>query len=143
MKSIGIASDHAGFEYKGQLTAFLEGHGYSFENYGTNSSDSCDYPDFAHPVAAEVESGKHDLGIVICGSGNGVCMTVNKYPGVRGAMAWNEELATLARTHNDANILCLAARFISIEEAKKISLAFLTGAFEGGRHARRVGKIAR
>ena len=141
-KSVAIASDHAGVEYKTELIQFLEAKGISIENFGTNTTDSCDYPDYGHPLAASVDSGKHPLGIIICGSGNGVCMTVNKHQNVRGALSWNEDITRLARQHNDANVLCLPARFISIEEAKSLTDIFLTTEFEGGRHQRRVNKIS-
>ena len=111
-------------------------------DFGTNSEDSTDYPDFAHPVANAVEKGEASLGILVCGSGNGVCMTANKHDGIRAAICWNEELATLARTHNNANVLCLPSKHISEALALKILDAFLNATFEGGRHARRVEKIS-
>ena len=111
------------------------------ENFGTNSADSCDYPDFAHPCAEAVESGRDYPGIAMCGTGNGIAMTLNKHQGIRAALCWDEELARLAREHNDANILVLPARFISVEKALKIVDVFLNTAFEGGRHQRRIEKI--
>ena len=142
MKKIAIGGDHAGFEYKGEIIKELTSKGYEVKDFGPFSDASCDYPDFVHPLAKEVEVGSFDLGIIICGSANGVNMVANKYQGIRSAMAWEEEIASLARTHNDANIVALPARFISLEKAKKISEVFLTTDFEGGRHQRRVDKIA-
>ena len=137
---IAIGGDHAGFEYKQAIIDFLSGQ--EVKDFGPFSADSCDYPDFAHPVALAVESGEFDFGILICGSGNGVAITANKHQGIRAAICWNEELADRARSHNNANILCLPARHISLEEAKKIVDIFFTVEFEGGRHANRVDKIA-
>ncbi|MEO8794752.1 MAG: ribose 5-phosphate isomerase B [Daejeonella sp.] len=138
--TIAIGADHAGFEYKQLISEFLDE--YNIKDFGTYSSDSVDYPDFAHPVATAVESGDFDLGILICGSANGVAMAANKHAGIRAAICWNEELAGLARNHNNANILCLPARFISTDEAKAITRKFLNTEFEGGRHANRVDKIS-
>jgi ribose 5-phosphate isomerase B len=140
-KSIGIASDHAGYELKELLKKELTARGYTVEDFGTHSAESMDYPDVAHPLASAVESGKLPQGIAICGSGNGISMTVNKHAGIRAALCWTPELAKLARNHNDANILSLPARFISEEMAKEILEAFLTSEFEGGRHENRVNKI--
>lgn len=137
---IAIGADHAGFEYKEALSAFL--NDAELKDFGTPSADSVDYPDFAHPVAFAVEKGEFDLGILICGSGNGIAITANKHQGIRAAICWNTELASLARKHNNANVLCLPARFISIKEAQEITQTFLTTEFEGGRHANRVGKIS-
>jgi ribose 5-phosphate isomerase B len=137
---IALGGDHAGFEYKQLLIEALAGN--EVKDFGPFSGDSCDYPDFAHLVASGVESGEFDFGILICGSGNGVAMTANKHQGIRAAICWNEELAERARSHNDANILCLPARHISFDTAKSIVKIFLATAFEGGRHATRVGKIA-
>src|SRR5580700_7438908 len=137
---IAIGGDHAGFEYKARLIGALTGN--EVKDFGPFSADSCDYPDFAHPVASAVESGEFDFGILICGSGNGVAMTANKHQGIRAAICWNEELAERARSHNDANILCLPARHISFDTALNIVRIFLETEFEGGRHANRVGKIA-
>ncbi len=137
---IAIGADHAGFEYKKQLSESL--NVAEVKDFGTYSDASADYPDFAHPVALAVESGDFDFGILVCGSGNGVAITANKHQGIRAAICWNEELAERARSHNDANIVCIPARHISIEEAKKIVAIFLDTRFEGGRHANRVNKIA-
>ncbi|WP_395805986.1 ribose 5-phosphate isomerase B [Daejeonella sp.] len=138
--SIAIGADHAGFEYKSMLIDFLKD--YSVKDFGAYSADSVDYPDFAHPVASAVENKEFTIGILICGSANGVAMTANKHQGIRAAICWNEELAELARTHNNANILCIPARFTSKEEAKKICMKFIQSSFEGGRHANRVNKIS-
>jgi ribose 5-phosphate isomerase B len=137
---IAIGADHAGFEYKEALSGFL--NDAELKDFGTHSADSVDYPDFAHPVASAVENGEFDLGILICGSGNGIAITANKHQGIRAAICWNTELASLARKHNNANILCLPARFISIKEAQEITQTFLNTEFEGGRHAIRVSKIS-
>ncbi len=139
---LGIASDHAGYEMKEELKKFLEQSGYSIKDFGTYSPDSMDYPDVAHPLAKSVESGEVEKGIALCGSGNGISMTLNKHQNIRAALCWNSELASLARAHNDANIVSLPARFISIETAKEIVTTFLNTDFEGGRHQRRVDKIA-
>jgi len=139
---IGIASDHAGFELKEILKVELKKLGYTITDFGTNSPESMDYPDVAHPLAYAIEEGSLPLGIAICGSGNGISMTVNKHKGIRAALCWNEELAKLARYHNNANILSLPARFISSETAINIVKAFLSASFEGGRHEARVNKIA-
>ena len=137
---IVIGADHAGFGYKQTIIdSFQTLQIKDFEPY---SADSVDYPDFAHPVALAVESGEFDFGILICGSGNGVAITANKHQGIRAAICWNEELAERARSHNNANILCLPARHISIDEANKIAEIFFNTDFEGGRHANRVNKIA-
>ena len=140
--TLAIGSDHAGYLYKEIIKKWLSQNAIKFHDFGTFSEDSADYPDFAHPVASAVEKGENSLGILVCGSGNGVCMTANKHAGIRAALCWNEELATLARSHNNANVLCLPSRFISEENAIVIVDAFLKAAFEGGRHERRVGKIA-
>ena len=137
---IAIGADHAGFDYKEAITKWLTTN--ELKDFGTYSPASVDYPDFAHPVASAVEGGEFDFGILICGSANGVAITANKHKGIRAAICWNEELASLARKHNNANIVCIPARFISIEEAEKIVKTFLETDFEGGRHANRVGKIA-
>ena len=138
---LGIASDHAGFEMKEELRKFLVEKGYEVKDFGTYSSESMDYPDVAHPLAESIEKGEVSQGIALCGSGNGISMTLNKHQGVRAALCWNEELAALARQHNDANVLSLPARFISVELAKRIVEKFLESSFEGGRHLRRVNKI--
>lgn len=139
--NIAIGGDHAGFAYKAELIDFLESIGYAVTDFGPHTADSVDYPDFAHPVAAAVERAEFDRGILICGSANGVAITANKHPGVRAAICWQEELAALARQHNDANIVCIPARFIDIALAKAIVSKFLATDFEGGRHATRVGKM--
>lgn len=142
MKQIGMASDHAGYEMKEALKPLIRELGYDIFDYGTHSEDSVDYPDFAHPLAEAVENGKVCCGIALCGSGNGISMTLNKHQGVRAALCWTAELASLARQHNDANVLSLPARFISLETAREIVKAYLAAEFEGGRHERRVRKIA-
>lgn len=139
---IPIASDHAGYELKEKVKQFLLSKNIEAKDFGTFSSESVDYPDYAHKVGAAINRNEYKRGIVICGSGNGVQMTVNKYPGVRCALCWNEEIASLARQHNDANILSLPARFIPEELALRIVDIFLNTGFEGGRHQRRVEKIS-
>ena len=138
---IPIASDHAGYELKKIVIDYLKSKDFEVEDMGTYSSDSVDYPDFAHKVGSAVNKGTYKRGIVICGSGNGVQMTVNKYPNVRCALCWNEEIAQLGRQHNDANIISMPARFVSSELALKMVDIFLNTEFEGGRHQRRVEKI--
>ncbi|MGE4568166.1 MAG: ribose 5-phosphate isomerase B [Bacteroidales bacterium] len=138
---IGIANDHAGYNVKLQLIKYIESLGYSWIDFGCHSDQSCDYPDYAHPLAQAVEQGEVDLGISICGTGNGINMAVNKHTGIRSALCWNEEIAELARKHNDANICALPARFISPEMVVSIVNRFLTTPFEGGRHLRRIQKI--
>ena len=139
---ISIGNDHAGPDYKKAIVTFLEQNGHQIINHGTDSFDSVDYPDFGHPVAIDVETGKADFGIVICGSGNGINMTVNKHKGIRSALCWTKEIAALSRLHNDANIISIPARFTSIKQAVEMVDAFLNTNFEGGRHANRVNKIA-
>ncbi len=138
---IAIGCDHAGFPYKDLLIAAIEEKGWKVSDFGTDSAESVDYPDFVHPVAEAVENKECDLGVLICGSGNGVAMTANKHSQIRAAICWQVDLAQLARQHNNANIVCIPARFISGETAIAIVQAFLEAEFEGGRHARRVGKI--
>jgi len=138
---IVIASDHAGFEMKQHLIHWLKKNGYDVNDIGAHSAEPVDYPDYAHALAKEVEDGKEPLGILLCGSGNGVCMTANKHKNIRAALAWNAEIAGLARLHNNANVLCLPARFVSNDHAEQIVKSFLTTDFEGGRHERRVEKI--
>lgn len=138
---ISIGNDHAGTEYKQAVVAFLEAKGFEVINYGTNSEESVDYPDFVHPVATDVENEKVDLGIIICGSGNGASMTANKHQGVRAALCWTNEIAKLARQHNDANILGIPARYVSQTQAIDMVDTFLNTTFEGGRHQNRVAKI--
>ena len=141
MKKIAIGGDHAGFEYKQKLISQLSTMGYNITDFGPNSDASVDYPDYIHPMASSVEAGENVLGIAICGSGNGVAMTANKHKGIRAALCWNKELAALARQHNDANIICIPARFVSFDTALDIITTFLTVEFEGGRHQNRVDKI--
>ncbi len=141
MTKIAIGADHAGFEYKEILKKWLQTNGFTVEDFGTHNAESADYPDFAHPVASAVEKNEFDLGLLLCGSANGVAMTANKHQGIRAAICWKEELAELARTHNDANVLCIPARHVSVELAEKILDKFLHSSFEGGRHGRRVDKI--
>jgi len=140
-KKIAICSDHAGYELKSIIEGYLESQGIAYEDFGTNSAESCDYPDYAHPCAEAVENGNCYPGIAMCGSGNGISMTLNKHQGVRAALCWTVELAKLARQHNDANVLVLPARFIEPVLALDIVEAFLSTPFEGGRHVRRVEKI--
>lgn len=141
MATIAFASDHAGFPLKQELIKYLEGKGYTTKDFGTYNEESCDYPDYAHPAATAVESGECDFGIAMCGSGNGISMTLNKHCGIRAALCWLPELAALAKQHNNANILVLPARFISVDEAKAIVDAYLAAEYEGGRHERRIQKI--
>ncbi|APG60786.1 ribose 5-phosphate isomerase B [Christiangramia salexigens] len=138
---ISIGNDHAGTSYKEMIREKLEAMGHTVTNYGTDSEDSVDYPDFVHPVAEDVEEKKADLGIIICGSGNGANMTANKHQGVRSALCWNSEIAKLAREHNNANVLSIPARFVSEEQAVDMMKTFVETEFEGGRHQRRVDKI--
>ena len=138
---ISIGNDHAGTNYKLELLSYLTTQGHTVINHGTDDEDSMDYPDTIHPVADDVSSNKSDIGIIICGSGNGANMTANKHKSIRSALCWNSHIAVLARQHNDANILSLPARFISLEEAKEIIDIFLSTKFEGGRHQRRIDKI--
>jgi ribose 5-phosphate isomerase B len=139
---ISIGNDHAGPDYKKAIVDFLKQKGYEIFNHGTDTFDSVDYPDFGHPVATDVETGRANFGIVICGSGNGINMTVNKHKGIRAALCWSKEIAALARQHNDANIISIPARFTSIQQAIEMVDTFLNSNFEGGRHANRVDKIA-
>ena len=141
MKTIGLCSDHAGFELKEQVKGWLESKGLSYQDFGTHSTDSCDYPDYAHPMAQAVEAGNVYPGIAICGTGNGIGMTLNKHQGIRAALCWNAEIAQLARAHNDANVLVMPGRFISWDEAEKILEVFFATEFEGERHQRRIDKI--
>lgn len=139
---ISIGNDHAGTDYKKAIRNYLESNGHTVINHGTDNFDSVDYPDFAHPVAYDVESKKAHFGIVICGSGNGVAITANKHTEIRAALCWIKEIAVLAREHNNANIISIPARYTSIEQAIAIVDAFLTTAFEEGRHLRRIKKMA-
>lgn len=138
---IAIGSDHAGFQLKAKLIEVLTDLGHDVEDFGCFSEDSMDYPDVAHPVCNSIENGQNIMGVLICGSGNGISMTANKHQGIRAALCWEPEIAELARLHNDANILSLPARFISEEEAIKCVNVFFSTDFEGGRHQRRVDKI--
>ena len=140
--TIALASDHAGFPLKQKVQLFLEDNGARVKDFGCYSEESCDYPDFAHPLAAAVENGEYEFGIVICSTGNGICMTANKHQGVRAALCWDTRLAELARQHNNANVLGLPANFISAPKALDIVRTFFQTDFEGGRHERRVEKIA-
>lgn len=139
--TIAIGADHAGFDYK-QAILGMFGTDITFKDFGTYSTESADYPDFAHLVASAVEKGEADYGFLLCGSANGVAMTANKHQGIRAALCWKPDVAIPARTHNDANVLCIPARHVSLEDAKAIIEVFLTEEFEGGRHARRVDKIS-
>lgn len=139
---IAICSDHAGFELKQIIVDYLQPKNpVALKDYGTYSAESCDYADFAHPMASTIESGEFDFGISICGSGNGISMTVNKHIGIRAALCWNEEIVALARQHNDANVLSLPARFVTIEQALKMVDVFFSSDFEGGRHQGRIDKM--
>jgi len=138
--NISIGNDHAGVDYKNYIIENINDK-HNIKNHGTDAESSVDYPDFAHPVSSNVDNQISDIGILICGSGNGVAMTANKYKNVRAALCWNEELAVLAKQHNNANIVCIPARFISKEEALQIVKSFIQTGFEGGRHERRVNKI--
>jgi ribose 5-phosphate isomerase B len=138
---IAIGGDHAGFQYKKDLIEELKSKGYEVKDFGPFTDASVDYPDYAHPLAVSVENKENDFGILICGSGNGVAMTANKHKGIRAALCWTEELAKLSRQHNNANVLCLPSRFISLDDAKLLSNAFITTPFEGGRHGTRVEKM--
>jgi len=139
---ISIGNDHAGPEYKKAIVEMLKTKGHEVTNYGTDTNDSVDYPDFGHAVAKDVTEGKADFGILICGSGNGIAMSANKHQGVRAALCWTKEIAALARQHNDANIISIPARFTSIQQATEMVDTFLDTKFEGGRHQNRVDKIA-
>jgi len=139
---IAIGCDHAGFPYKENLLAMLQGQGHMVLDFGTHSLDSVDYPDFAHAVASAVEEGRADFGVLLCGSGNGVAMTANKHQHIRCALCWTEEIALLARQHNNANVIALPARFVPEILAKAMVRIFLSTEFEGGRHGRRVDKIS-
>ena len=138
---IGICCDHAGVEYKNKLISYLLGKGHEMVNFGTDSTESCDYPDFAHPLANAVESGEVDCGIAICGTGNGMAITLNHHKGVRAGLAWNVEVAKLVKQHNNANVLVLPGRFIDNEMARKILDEYMTTEFEGGRHEQRIADI--
>lgn len=141
VNKLAVASDHAGYELKKVIIELLQSKGYEIKDFGCYSPESCDYADFAHPLAYAVENGEYPKGIVFCGSGNGINITVNKHQGIRSAICWNKEVAALARSHNDANVCSIPARFVSVEDAKEIILIFLAEQFEGGRHLRRIQKI--
>lgn len=138
---IAIGSDHAGFSYKAAIKDHLLNAGHEVSDCGTFSEASCDYPDYAHAVAKSVEDGASQLGVLICGSANGVCITANKHAGIRAALCWEKEIAVLARSHNDANVICLPARFVGMDAALEMVDVFLSTSFEGGRHQARVNKI--
>lgn len=141
-KPVAIGADHAGYEYKTMIVDLLQSKGLSVKDFGTNGPDAVDYPDFAHPVANAVEKGEAGWGVLVCGSANGVSITANKHAGIRAAVSWTEEVAKLARQHNNANVICIPARFVSPALAETMVNAFLETAFEGGRHERRVTKMA-
>jgi len=136
-----LGGDHAGYEYKVEIANLLERNGHEVHDFGPFSTESCDYPDYAHSVALAIEGGDCDLGIIICGSGNGVAMTVNKHQGIRCALAWDSEIAQLSRSHNNANIVSIPARYVALDKAKEIVSTFIDTDFEGGRHQNRVSKI--
>ena len=138
---IAIGGDHAGFSYKKNIIKYLEEKGHEVTDYGTNSLESTDYPDYAHPLSDSIENKTNELGILICGSGNGVCMTANKHQQVRAALCWNTQVAFLSRLHNDANVICVPARFVALELAYEMVDMFVNTKFEAGRHERRVNKI--
>lgn len=140
-KPLAIASDHAGYQMKLSIIKYLEGKGYEVKDFGTDSTDAVNYPDFGHPLAEAVESGRFNLGISLCGSGNGINMVTNKHQGIRGALCWNKEISTMARLHNDANICSLPARYLDLETAREILDAFLETDYEGGRHDIRISHI--
>ena len=141
-KPVAIGCDHAGFEYKEDIISFLEGKGLEYKDFGTFTTDSVDYPDFAHPVASSVENNETAFGILLCGSGNGVAITANKHQNIRAAICWGEELAELARKHNDANVICIPSRFVREGDVEKMIEIFIHTDFEGGRHSMRKEKIA-
>ena len=138
---VSIGNDHAGTKHKFKITEYLEKKKFKIKNHGTNKEESVDYPDFIHPVAEDVATGQSDFGIIICGSGNGANMTANKHQKIRSALCWNKEIAELSRTHNNANILSIPSRFVSLKEAKEMVKIFLNTDFEGGRHLTRINKI--
>ncbi|MFO7880412.1 MAG: ribose 5-phosphate isomerase B [Bacteroidota bacterium] len=140
-QTIALAADHAGFQLKEQIRQYLKDKGYEVKDFGTHSEESTDYPDYAHLLAESIESGESDLGFTFCGSGNGISMTANKHQGIRSALCWEEELAALARQHNNANVCSVPARFVSEEKGLNIAKTFLSTDFEGGRHQRRIEKI--
>ena len=139
---VAIGCDHAGYTYKDAIKAHLEAGGWQVLDFGTNGPDSVDYPDFAHPTAASVEMGESTFGVLICGSANGVAITANKHAGIRAGLCWNDDVAKLVRLHNNANMICIPARFVSVDEAIQLVDTFIGTSFEGGRHATRVDKIS-
>lgn len=141
-QTIAIGCDHAGFPFKDPIIAHLKEQGYEVKDFGTYSLDSVDYPDFVHPVAKSIESGESQFGVLICGSGEGVCITANKHAAIRAALVWRDDITALSRQHNNANVICLPSRFISLSDAIKFVDVFLSTKFEGGRHERRVEKIS-
>ncbi len=141
-KPIALGADHAGIDFKNQVKTWLEEKGFTVKDFGTYNTDSVDYPDFAHPTASSVETGESSFGILFCGSANGVAMTANKHAGIRAGLCWETEIAELTRLHNDANMICIPARYVSIALAKEMITKFMETAFEGGRHQNRVNKIA-
>jgi ribose 5-phosphate isomerase B len=140
--TIAIGADHAGFEYKEATKKWLQDNGFSVKDFGTNSTASVDYPDFAHPVANSVEAGETAFGILFCGTGNGVCITANKHQHIRAGLCWNKDVAQLVRLHNNANIICIPARFVALPLALEMIETFMNTAFEGGRHENRINKMA-
>ena len=140
-KPIAIGADHAGVAYKDEIKAWLEAQGYKVTDFGTHGGDSVDYPDFAHPTASSVETGATAFGILFCGSANGVAMTANKHAGIRAGLCWQTDVAELTRLHNDANVICIPARYVTLSLAKEMIEKFMTTSFEGGRHQNRVNKI--
>lgn len=141
MKKIAMASDHAGYEMKEDIKAYLQSLGYEVEDFGTHSTESCDYADFGHPAARAIEEGRCDAGVCFCGSGEGMAMTLNHHRGIRAGLCWRPDIAALTRQHNNANAVVMPARFITLDEAKQITDAFLNTDFEGGRHQKRIEKI--
>jgi len=141
-KPIAIGADHAGVDFKNEIKSWLTSKGFSVKDFGTYSTDSVDYPDFAHPTASSVETGEAAFGILFCGSANGVAMTANKHAGIRAGLCWETEIAELTRLHNNANMICIPARYVSIDKAKEMITVFMETAFEGGRHQNRVNKIS-
>lgn len=141
-KPIALGADHAGVQYKNEIINWLQEKGYTTKDFGTYTTDSVDYPDFAHPTATSVETGEAAFGILFCGTANGVAMTANKHEGIRAGLCWRLEVTEFTRSHNDANVICIPARYVSIELAKEMLEIFMTTAFEGGRHQNRVTKIS-
>jgi ribose 5-phosphate isomerase B len=140
-KPIALGADHAGIDYKNAIKTWLESKGHTVKDFGTNTTDSVDYPDFAHPTASSVENNESAFGILFCGSANGVAITANKHAGIRAGLCWQVEVAELVRLHNNANVICIPARFVTLDLAKEMIEKFMTTSFEGGRHQNRVNKI--